>query len=124
MAEVKTVIIENSNIFESDYMGQKKECIGVTADIFNKISNGLKEAVEKAEQLQSERDKYYNLGIENGYIKKPKTQEEMYSEFAENQNKIMSALENFNKRLEDLENGHKQSIELVDNSKGNTKKQN
>lgn len=122
MADIKTVIIENGNIFESDYMGQKKDCIGVTADVFNQINNGLKEAVEKAEQLQKERNDYYNLGVEKGYIKKPKTQEEMYSEFIENQNKIMNALDNFNKRLEVVENGHKQSVTVVDNSKGNTKK--
>ncbi len=122
MADVRTIIIENGNIYETDYMGQKKECLGVTADVFNQINNGLKEAVEKAEQLQKERDEYYKLGVDNGYIKKPKTQEEIYSEFVDNQNKIMNALENFNKRLEVLEDGHKQSVELVDNTKGNTKK--
>ena len=109
---MKTCIIENGNIFETDYMGNKKECIGVATEVFKQIENGLKEAVEKAETLKLERDKYYDLGIEKGYIEKPKTTEELTKEFQEQQSKILEVLQNMNdklnkttERLEVLENG-------------------
>ena len=129
--KVKTYIIENGNIFETDYMGNKKECIGVATEVFKQIENGLKEAVEKAETLKLERDKYYELGIEKGYIEKPKTTEELTKEFQEQQNKILEVLQNMNdklikttERLEVLENGHKQSSELANDPKGSAKNKN
>lgn len=128
---LKTCIIENGNIFETDYMGNKKECIGVATDVFKAIENGLKEAVEKAETLKNERDEYYELGIKNGYIQKPKTPEEIAKEYQDQQKQILEVLqsmsEKLNKtteRLEVLENGHKQSVELVNDPKGNTKNKN
>lgn len=128
---MKTYIIENGNIFETDYMGNKKECIGVATEVFKQIENGLKEAVEKAETLKLERDKYYELGIEKGYIEKPKTTEELTKEFQEQQNKILEVLQNMNdklikttERLEVLENGHKQSSELANDPKGSAKNKN
>lgn len=128
---MKTCIIENGNIFETDYMGNKKECIGVATEVFKQIENGLKEAVEKAETLKLERDKYYELGIEKGYIEKPKTTEELTKEFQEQQNKILEVLQNMNdklnkttERLEVLENGHKQGSELANDPKGSAKNKN
>lgn len=107
-----TCIIENGNIYKLEY-GQKI-CVGVTAEIFTEIKNSAEKAILRNEELATEKDKYYNMLVENGIIKKPLTAEDKIVEIESKQEQIIAMLEKLTNgitettnRLEVLENGYK-----------------
>lgn len=105
-----TCIVENGNIYKVEY--GNKTILGVTAEAYNSLKELSEKAVSRNEELAKEKDKYYNMLIEAGIIKKPKTTEELIAETQGQQLKIMetlgsltSALEKLNERMGVVENG-------------------
>lgn len=123
--------INGIEIWHVEYNGNK-QLIGYVASEYEKISKTAELATEKAftfheekEALQKERDEYYNMLVEHGIIKKPKTQEEINDElFRMNEDlskKLEMTLDALNKVIGGMsENGHKQDIASdVNNGRGN-----
>lgn len=110
------IIDDNGNIYKLEY-GQRT-VVGVTADVFTELKSNAEKALNRNEELAKEKDNYYNMLVEHGIIKKPKTLEDRIMDLEKNNieivqvnNKILSALENINltlnknhERLEVLEN--------------------
>lgn len=103
-----TCIVENGNIFKLEY-GQKN-CIGVTADIYNELKNSAEKALTRNEELAKEKDKYYQMLVDNGIIKKPKTTEELIQETQNQQKTIMETLNKLTNVLDKL-NGRMEVVE-------------
>lgn len=111
--------INGIEIWHVEYNGNK-QLIGYIASEYEKISKTAELATEKAftfheekEALQKERDEYYNMLIEHGIIKKPKSQEEINDElFKMNEDlskKLEMTLDALNKVIGGMsENGYKQ----------------
>lgn len=113
--------INGIEIWHVEYNGNK-QLIGYIASEYEKISKTAELATEKAftfheekEALQKERDEYYNMLLEHGIIKKPKSQEEINDElFRMNEDlskKLEMTLDALNKVIGGMsENGYKQDI--------------
>lgn len=114
--EAITCMIENGNIYKLEF--GNKNCIGVTAEVFSNLKTSAEKAISRNEELAEEKEKYYNMLVENGIIKKPKTADEKMQELEKSQEKILTLLESLaegikttNERLEVLENEFKEPDE-------------
>lgn len=103
------IIDDSGNIYKLEY-GQRN-IIGVKAELFTQLKENAEKALARNEELANEKEKYYNMLVENGIIKKPKSTEDRVEELEKINNKILSVLENINitlnknnERLEVLEN--------------------
>lgn len=108
-------IIENGNIFKFEY-GQKV-CIGVTAEAYSQLKNNAELALNRNEELAKEKDKYFNMLVENGIIKKPKSSDERINDLEKVNSEILETLKSINitlnknqTRLEALENEYTKPI--------------
>lgn len=111
--------INGIEIWHVEYNGSK-QLIGYIASEYEKISKTAEIASDKAfkfheekEALQKERDEYYNMLVEHGIIKKPRSQEEINDElFRMNEDlskKLEMTLDALNKIVGGMNNdGHKQ----------------
>lgn len=125
--------INGIEIWHVEYNGNK-QLIGYIASEYEKISKTAELATEKAftfheekEALQKERDEYYNMLIEHGIIKKPRSQEEINDElFKMNEDlsrKLEMTLDALNKVIGGMsENGYKQDT-TSDGNNGNGNRQ-
>ena len=104
-----TCNIENNNIYKIEY--GNKTCIGVTADAYTQLKDSAEKALIRNEELAKEKDKYYQMLIEHGIIKKPKTTEEILKETQDQQANIINTLNSLTTVLEKLNN----RMEVVEN---------
>lgn len=109
MEQTFTGIIENGNIYKIEYA--QKTVIGVTADVYTQLKDNAEKALNRNEELANEKDKYYNMLIEHGIIKKPKSAEDRIAELEQVNSKILSVLENINLTL----TNNKERLEVLEN---------
>ena len=103
------IIDDNGNIYKVEY-GQRT-VVGVTAEIFTNLKTSAEKALNRNEGLANEKDKYYNMLIEHGIIKKPKSAEDRIAELEQVNSKILSVLENINLTL----TNNKERLEVLEN---------
>lgn len=104
-----TCSIENNNIYKIEY--GNKVCIGVTSDVYVQLKESAEKALARNEELANDKEKYYQMLIDNGIIKKPKSTEEILKETQDQQENILKTLGNLTSVLERLNN----RMEVVEN---------
>lgn len=98
--------------------GTEYVLIGHTLKWCSELEAAFNEAVAIAENHKKEKDEYYNLGIEKGYIIPKKTTEDILAEQTQINNKLLEAIMALQGKIDKLENKVPEKIderEVVDN---------
>ncbi len=98
-----TCIIENGNIYQIDMYNSKKQ-IG--------IDNTT------AEEIMKETERLHKLGVDNGYIEIPKTQEEINQELINTNLQLMENMKSMQEELKKMK-GDNANVQLSRNSPKN-----
>ncbi|MEG2831724.1 MAG: hypothetical protein RR923_02985 [Bacilli bacterium] len=119
VSQPKNCVIDGSNIFTVDFMGNILECIGVIKEEFLNMKQTAELATNQAEKFFNEKESYFKKLVENGLEEIPKTQEQINAELIkkiDEQTKLNEQLANsiflLNKKLEEgYKNEHNKSNE-------------
>lgn len=97
-------VIDNGDIFQTDYFGNRQQLIGKTASAYA--------------ELEATTQQYYDKLVELGIITPPKTQEELMGEMQSAMSDMAAVIKNLTDQVKELkENGsqadHSGSVENV-----------
>lgn len=99
-----TRVISGQDIIE--LKNDQQVVIGHTIEYCNDLESTLNEAIEKAE-------KYYDRLVELGEITKPKSQEDIYKEQQEINNKFVNAINKLTEMINNLEKSDNDGLNKI-----------